>query len=518
MSIQNHSGALDAGAVQGGSASGAAPGKHINIPEIEKLELPDMSPLSMFKHFGPGMLLMMTGIGTSHLVTAPVAGGQFSYALLWAVLLPYALRHYAFQMAFRFTNATGKSIMDAMCTTKGKWAIWYVFVVTVAQCVLGMAGRVIAGAAVMYFFFNEVLGWNLELWHYAVFISVTACTLVLSGQYKVLEGVTKILIILLVLMTLFVFFWELPPLSAFQYFILPHPEFGYMPPGSMLFLAAFLGLLPTGMDVALQSSEWGKAKKAGMPMLRKTLEQNGVAGKFDSFNPRMEDLTVHIDRLSPHAKEYCRRWFKIGNIDFALGHWISFLVCAIFMMLAALYLYPSEVTDRRIMGELARMFTEAIGPAMLYVFLLGAFVACYSTALNYFDGWPRVIAACSRNLFRKTAELSGIEDPTPEAKKAWYSEYNIWRMTVIFSLVTSSALIYGFQSPVMMILIASAMTLVFSPILFYYIFKFCLDVIPKTDTVYYPSTLVRNITWFCLVFFTIATVLALYSESMKVFR
>ena len=49
---------------------------------FESLELPSMTPGSLVRKFGPGMMLMMTGIGTSHLVTAPVAGGRYGYALL----------------------------------------------------------------------------------------------------------------------------------------------------------------------------------------------------------------------------------------------------------------------------------------------------------------------------------------------------------------------------------------------------------------------------------------------------
>ena len=46
------------------------------------LELPDLTFKGLASHFGPGLILMMTGIGTSHLVTAPTAGGRFGYALL----------------------------------------------------------------------------------------------------------------------------------------------------------------------------------------------------------------------------------------------------------------------------------------------------------------------------------------------------------------------------------------------------------------------------------------------------
>ncbi len=59
---------------------------------FEDLELPSMTPGSLIRKFGPGMMLMMTGIGTSHLVTAPVAGGRFGYALLWCLPIAYIHR------------------------------------------------------------------------------------------------------------------------------------------------------------------------------------------------------------------------------------------------------------------------------------------------------------------------------------------------------------------------------------------------------------------------------------------
>ena len=43
---------------------------------FDDLKIPDMSPRSLLRQFGPGMILMMTGIGTSHLVPARPAGQQ----------------------------------------------------------------------------------------------------------------------------------------------------------------------------------------------------------------------------------------------------------------------------------------------------------------------------------------------------------------------------------------------------------------------------------------------------------
>ena len=114
------------------------------------LEMPDMTPKGLMGHFGPGLILMMTGIGTSHLVTAPAAGGRFEYALLWCIPLAYIFKYYGFEMAFRFTNATGKSMIEAYSTAWKKWPLWYVLITTLIQCAVGQAGRLIAAAAVLY--------------------------------------------------------------------------------------------------------------------------------------------------------------------------------------------------------------------------------------------------------------------------------------------------------------------------------------------------------------------------------
>ena len=103
---------------------------------------------------------------------------------MWSVLMAFLIKYYGFQMSFRFTNATGMSVMDAMCTTKGKWAIWYVLVITIAQCAIGQASRVIAAAAVLYFLFTEHFGWGFALWQYGIFVSIVCCALVLSEQRR----------------------------------------------------------------------------------------------------------------------------------------------------------------------------------------------------------------------------------------------------------------------------------------------------------------------------------------------
>ena len=474
--------------------------------DFETLELPAMTPGSLLRKFGPGMMLMMTGIGTSHLVTAPVAGGRFGYALLWCLPVAYIFKYYGFEMAIRFTHATGRSILDAYATAWKKIPVWYVLITTVIQSAVGQAGRLIAAAAVVFYFFRLYLGVDIpgvdddkELAVYGLILGALSVAIILRGRYAVVELATKIAAGVLIVCTFAVYVVQPAPVSEFVHFLQLDT-----PAGSWLIIASFLGLLPTGIDVSLQASEWGKAKKVGMGLLRGKMEREGLARNFDTFSASKEDLSVDRSLLSVHAQEYCRRWFKIGLLDFRLGHLISFILAAIFLLLAAVWLYPSEVRGNAVMGDIARIFTDSVGPQLMLVFLAGAFAATYSTAFNYFDGWPRVVGACCRNLFRGTASLprTSREELSTEQRRTWYSEYNIYRASMFFSLIASVAIIAGLPRPVYLVLIASALAYFVAPVIFFLNLYYCLTVIRKDDRTFYPSVFATWFGWLSLIVFT----------------
>jgi Mn2+/Fe2+ NRAMP family transporter len=476
---------------------------------LEELQLPSMGLGSLLSHFGPGVVLMMTGIGTSHLVTAPTAGGRFEFALLWCLPVAFLFKYHGFEMAFRFTNATGKSLMEAYGTSWKKWPIWYVLVTTLVQCAVGQAGRLIAASAVVYYLFTETLRIPISLSGYGVVLGSISVTVILMGRYRAVEVASKVLAAVLVGSTIAVFLTNPPPLAAMGHFF--HLE---GPAGSWLLIAGLLGLLPTGIDVSLQVSEWGRAKREGVCRIRGNLEQAGLAGRFDPFAPRREDLTVQTDQMPQHLREYSRRWFEIGLMDYRLGYLVSFLTATVFLLLAAVWLYPSPVEGPAVMGEIAGIFTRSLGPGMMILFLMGAFAATFSTAFNYFDGWPRIVGACCRNLFRGTARLEGTDNSgvTPECRRTWYSEYNIYRATMIYSLVAAVAIIAGFPQPVFLVLVASALSLFISPVIYFLNLHYCLTVIPRDDSPFYPKRSERWFAWGSLVVFSGLTVVLLVAK------
>jgi Mn2+/Fe2+ NRAMP family transporter len=480
--------------------------------ELNKLPLPKMSLGGIIKNFGPGIILMMTGIGTSHIISAPTAGGRFGYDLLWVLPVAYIFKYYGFEMAFRFSASTGKSIMEAYATAWKKWPLWYILVTTLLQCAIGQAGRLIAAAAVAYYIFSVYFGLPLSMPVYAQIIALIAVGIILKGSYRAVEITCKVCATVL-LITIFMVYWVEPaPVEAFaNFFLIKRPE------GSWIIIGAFLGLLPTGMDVSLQASEWARAKKTGIGKIRPLLEKHGLAPEFDPFSSQKKDLAIDLTRLPPHAQEYCRRWWKTNLYDYRTGQVISFVMACMFLFMAAIWIYPGGEADSSTYQGVAKIFS--VGPWMMIILLLGMFAAAFSTAFNYFDGWPRVVGACCRNIFPRTAALKGVlpEDLTSEKRKRLYSEYNIYRITMFFSLVTSVIIIFGVPKPTGIVLLASGLALLIAPVIYFLNLYYCFTIIPKTSKEFFPSLFATWFGWGSCVIFTGMTIFLILTRFFKGF-
>ena len=87
-------------------------------------------------------------------------------------------------------------------------------------------------------------------------------------------------------------------------------------------------------------------------------------------------------------------------------------------------------------------------------------------------------------------------------RKTWYSEYNIYRATMFFSLIASVAIIAGLPRPVYLVLLASALAYFVAPVIFFLTLYYCLTIIRTDDGLFYPSTFA---TWFGLLSLAVFT-------------
>src|SRR5699024_4371420 len=65
-----------------------------------------------WKVIGPGLVVAATGVGAADMVATLVAGSQFGYGLLWAIIVGVILKIVLVEGAGRFSLATGKTIFE----------------------------------------------------------------------------------------------------------------------------------------------------------------------------------------------------------------------------------------------------------------------------------------------------------------------------------------------------------------------------------------------------------------------
>ena len=305
--------------------------------------------LARLKSLGPGMIMAATAIGTSHLVLSPVAGARFGYGLVWLVLLAHVFKYPAFEYGPRYALATGHSLIHGYGRVPGpkQWAVWAFLGTTMLQGFTILAGTLAITAAILHAVFA---GLTLGAW--TVIIGVVIVALLIFGRYQALEVISKGAMGVLVLISVLAFSVALPSGGEWGQMVVPQ-----VPAGSGLLAAAILGIMPTGINVAIWHSLWA-----------------------------LEHEKAWLADGSTRAQALAK-----GRFDLLVGYGVSALLAVIFVALGAELLRPQGLVPQGIdvALTLSEIYTEVLGSWMLPLFLLAAFLALFSTFCWY------VIASCS---------------------------------------------------------------------------------------------------------------------------
>lgn len=91
-------------------SNGSGPGDAGDTETVSGIE--EASGPAKWKVIGPGLVVAATGVGAADMVATLVAGSQFGYGLLWAVIVGVILKIVLVEGAGRFSLATGKTIFE----------------------------------------------------------------------------------------------------------------------------------------------------------------------------------------------------------------------------------------------------------------------------------------------------------------------------------------------------------------------------------------------------------------------
>src|SRR5690606_12195885 len=160
---------------------------------------------------------------------------------------------------------------------------------------------------------------------------------------------------------------------------------------SLLFIAAFMGWMPSAIDVAVWQSLWVLARR---------------------------DDTGHV----PTVRE--------SMIDFHIGYIGTVILAACFMLMGAGVMFHTGRTFAEsapgFANQVISLYTETLGSWVAPVVGVAAFAVMFSTTLTVVDGFPRAISVL-------VARLRGPEEPGHDEQDERPQRISYWAaMGVLF--------------------------------------------------------------------------------------
>lgn len=219
-----------------------------------------MALMQRLKDFGPGALVAAAFIGPGTVTTATLAGANFGYALLWALVFATLATIILQEMAARFGTITqmglGEALRERLATSVWRWPMFALIMVALYLGNAAYQAGNLSGAALGI---EAVIGTGEHTFRLAVlFIASVAGYVLWRGNYKQIEKVLIALVLFMGLAFVTTFIVVKPDLSA----MMSGLTVPTIPDGSLLTIIALIGTTVVPYNLFLHASA-AKAKWAG---------------------------------------------------------------------------------------------------------------------------------------------------------------------------------------------------------------------------------------------------------------
>jgi len=339
---------------------------------------------SRLKALGPGILLATAAIGGSHLVASTQAGALFGWQLAVLILLVNVLKYPFFRFGVEYSLQSGETLLEGYQKQGRVYLLSFVWLNLIAA-VVNTAGVLLLTASLLQFF----MPLQLSLTVLCLIVLAVCLLILLAGQYKLLDSVSKWVMVLLTITTVAaaIIAFNKGPTAAAD-FVGPSPwQLMYLG-----FLVALMGWMPAPIEISAINSLWLKAKQQHAPVNKKD-----------------------------------------GLFDFNLGYWSTTALALVFLALGALVQYGSdqkvEFAGAAYTSQFVAMYASTIGDWSKLLVALVAFLCMFGTTLTVLDGYARTI--------NESFQLLGWQ------KTERKNSYNLW---LLAQAATGMAVILFFKS------------------------------------------------------------------------
>jgi len=314
---------------------------------------------AILKNLGPGLLFASMAIGTSHLVLSTKAGAQYGWLMVIPIILANVLKYPFFEFGIRYTNVTGKTLVEGYLR-RGKGYLWLYTLITLVTTftILAALYAVTAGLFINLFGIEGISESTVAL---GLFVFISAVLIV--GRYRFLETslkfvVTILFVALLVTTALVIFKGQVTPIENFK----PPSFFDEI---GILFLIGLIGWMPTAVEASSWLSLWSIEKY-----------------KTNNAKPPLKDALQ----------------------EFNSGYIMTAVLAIFFLIIGWITLYG---TNTELSGK-ATVFADQVVQFWAYIFIaVSAFATMFSTCMTAHDAISRVSMDIVEHLTPKTKSFLG---------------------------------------------------------------------------------------------------------------
>ncbi|QGG93921.1 Nramp family divalent metal transporter [Actinomarinicola tropica] len=343
-------------------------------PEIATRAQPPEAPSGrkILPWIGPGLLWMISAVGTGSVLFTPRVASQHRYALLWVLLAVCLLMWVMIREAARYTVVTGRSLLEGFARLPGpaRWAVWVVLVPQVVAAVAGIAGLAsIVGSAL-----ETAVGGDHRLW--AAGAIVAAAVLVVTDGYPLIEKAARYLAAVLTGITVVAAVRVGPSLGDLGAGLVPSLPDGIDP----YVVGPWIGTILAGSMGIVWFSYWTAAR--------------GFGGR----SPLAESPDTEDDEIEPLGEEdrheRIHAWMRLMSTTAAVGVVAGAIVLVAYMVLGAELLAPEGILPQGsdVAADLSRLLQDVWGRTGFWLMIAAVLVALGGSVLANQDGWGRSFA------------------------------------------------------------------------------------------------------------------------------
>lgn len=225
------------------------------------------------KKFGPGLLVAAAFIGPGTITTASLAGANFGYALLWALLFSIVATLVLQEMAARLGLVTRAGLAEALRhNVSNPWLARGAIVLVLAAIGFGNAAYEAGNIAGASLGIAALTGSDQGFWAWA--IGALAAALLIINRYRLLE----VVLVGLVLVMSVVFLTTLLMISPDWGAMIAAMTAPTLPDGSLLTAIALIGTTVVPYNLFLHASSVTQKWRADQPLQQALKESRWDTG------------------------------------------------------------------------------------------------------------------------------------------------------------------------------------------------------------------------------------------------